>query len=77
MPKPKRKAGEIIHLALMYGILDRRTYADGIAPPPSYYPQHVHDEWEEHCREHYEEALSEIEDMQRYHEQRFGWRIPT
>ena len=60
----------------MYGILDRRTYADGIAPPASYFPPEVHEQWAEFNKEHYEEALSEIEDMQEYHEKRFGWRIP-
>ena len=72
----KRKVREIVHLALMYAIMDRRAYADGIAPPPEEYGDRIHEEWVKYSKKDYEEALEEIEDMQKYHERRYGWRIP-
>lgn len=72
----KRTVDQIIHLALMYGILDRKAYADACAPPPDYHGKEVCEAWERDMKTHYDEALSEIEDMQRYHKKRYGWKIP-
>lgn len=71
----KYTADEVIHLALMYGIMDRRAYADAVLPPKDYMPDEVKAEYEEHTRGYYEEAMEEIEAMQKYHKKRFGWRI--
>ena len=75
MPKTKRTVDVIIHLALMYAIWDRQEYARGVAPPPEEYGPERMRNWEETNKEYYDDALSEIEDMQAYHEKRYGYRI--
>lgn len=75
MPGKKYTADEVIHLALMYGICDRRAYAEAVRPPADYLPPEYHEEWEKLSKDFYEEAMEEIEAMQKYHKKRFGWRI--
>lgn len=70
------KVDEVIHLALMYAIYDRRAYADAVSPPPDYMDDETKAYYEENTRHYYDEAMKEIEAFQKLHYRRYGWVIP-